>query len=71
MTSEQPETLRVADALEVKHSPGVVLTVETVLAAARLLREQHAEIVRLREEVLALRGEIWELRSDLELLNDR
>jgi cell division protein FtsB len=48
-----------------------VLTVETVLAAARLLREQHAEIVRLREEVLALRGEIWELRSDLELLNDR
>jgi hypothetical protein len=46
--SDQPEALRVAQALEVKHSPGVVLTFETVLDAVRLLREQHAEIERLR-----------------------
>jgi cell division protein FtsB len=41
------------------------------IAVEEKLREQHAEIVRLREEVHALRSEIWELRSDLEDVNNR
>jgi cell division protein FtsB len=41
------------------------------IALYEKLREQHAEIVRLREEVHALRSEIWELRSDLEDVNNR
>ena len=47
--SDQPEVLRVADALEVDkwHVAGV-----TLQTAAELLREQHAEIERLRAENL-------------------
>jgi hypothetical protein len=50
--TNQPDALRVADALEVDkwHVAGV-----TLQTAADLLREQHAEIERLRAEVLAER----------------
>ena len=47
--SDQPEALRVATKLDEDFSLDHVTT--TVPYAARLLREQHAEIERLREEV--------------------
>jgi hypothetical protein len=46
--SEKPEALEVADSVVFCPQP-------YAYAAARLLREQHAEIERLREEVRALR----------------
>lgn len=45
--TDQPEALRVADALEVDKWHISAVTAQT---AADLLREQHAEIERLRAE---------------------
>jgi hypothetical protein len=48
--SEKPEALEVADSLEFCPQPYAYLVVEEarIRAAARLLREQHAEIERLK-----------------------
>lgn len=42
------EALRVAEGLESKPLPGAAQTIHISLIAARLLREQHAEIQQLR-----------------------
>lgn len=72
--TEQPEALRVADALEVDkwHVAGV-----TLQTAAELLREQHAEIKRLRAEreedqgVIAVwRGRTQRAEAEIERLRE-
>lgn len=65
--SDQPEALRVADALEVDkwHVAGV-----TLQTAADLLREQHAEIEALRAERNAHSGTADAAWSTLSALRD-